>query len=450
MLLWIPSHMLVCFRMSKKEASLTTWKHLLRVGVVALAVALLSIYSSTVISWVLYVLNGLWPVVLSFVIAYAADIPLEFFERGYERVFHGELANKLKRPLCFVATLLIILGIIVLFFVFVVPELTNALGMLQTAVPVYLKDIQNWLDASSFANRFRTAFPDGFDPVIKMISNLDVGAMVMGLFTGGAGTAMNNIMAAASSLLGSVISLFIAAMLAFTWLFEKDTMGNQFGKLFIACGGERWRIDRLRHVLQVLDRSFHKYITGQFLGAVFEGFLCGIGMVVLDLPFAMSVGMLVGITALVPVFGPIVGMVLGLVIVLSESWVKALIFLVLIFLVQQLWQSVLYPKFVGTSVGLPGMWIMVAITVGGIFGLVGMTLSVPLAATIYQLLREKVEKYEIENGLAEPQSEHKKKHLHLPHRHKDHEDEKAAELPGGEKATEQTEGDSQPEAKSLG
>lgn len=146
--------------------------------------------------------------------------------------------------------------------------------------------------------------------------------------------------------------------------------------------------DRVHYVFQTMDECFHGYIVGRCFDGVILGVLCILGMTILRLPFALAIGTLVGVTALIPIAGAYIGAVVGALLILTISPMKALIFIVFLVILQQVEGNLIYPKLVGTSIGLPGVWVLAAITVGGgMLGIVGMLLSVPIVATLYRLLQ---------------------------------------------------------------
>jgi predicted PurR-regulated permease PerM len=173
-------------------------------------------------------------------------------------------------------------------------------------------------------------------------------------------------------------------------LLERDSLHRQFGKLLRRLLPTKWQ-GRFSYLMHTLDDCFHRYIVGQCLEAAIIGMLCSLGMMLLRLPYATMVGALVGFTALIPVAGAYIGASVGAFMILTVDPVQALIFLVFLVILQQLEGNLIYPKVVGSSLGLPGIWVLAAVTVGGgIMGITGMLLGVPLAAAAYRLLREDV------------------------------------------------------------
>ena len=151
--------------------------------------------------------------------------------------------------------------------------------------------------------------------------------------------------------------------------------------------------EKIRYVADVFDHSFHNFIVGQCIEAVVLGVLCIAGMALLKLPYAMMIGTLIGFTALIPVAGAYIGAGVGVFMILTVSPIKALVFLIFVVVLQQLEGNLIYPKVVGNSIGLPGIWVLAAVTVGGgLMGIPGMLLGVPVVAALYQLLGNHLDK----------------------------------------------------------
>ena len=187
-----------------------------------------------------------------------------------------------------------------------------------------------------------------------------------------------------TALLGLVFSLYL--------LMTKDRIRGQFHRTMLHYLPEKIT-SRIEHVAKVLDDCFHRYIVGQCTEAVILGLLCTLGMSLLRLPYATMISALIAFTALIPIAGAYIGAGIGAFLILVVSPVQALTFLIFIVVLQQLEGNLIYPKVVGDSIGLPGIWVLAAVTIGGgVMGVMGMLLGVPLAAAIYRLIREDMNK----------------------------------------------------------
>ena len=215
---------------------------------------------------------------------------------------------------------------------------------------------------------------------------------VLGWLMTGVGGAMASILTVVTSLFSTAVTVLVAFVFSIYLLLGKERLARQCGLLLRTyCGDKISR--RILYVLSTFNQSLHSFIVGQCLEAVILGGLCTIGMLILGFPYATMIGCLIGFTALIPVAGAYIGAGVGCFMIFTVSPLKAVLFLVFIVVLQQLEGNLIYPRVVGASIGLPGIWVLAAVTVGGgILGVGGMLLGVPLAAGIYQLLRADVSK----------------------------------------------------------
>ena len=217
-------------------------------------------------------------------------------------------------------------------------------------------------------------------------------SQIVQVLTSGIGSVMDILISAVTSVFSWVVSALLSVIFSIYLLSGKEKLVCQFRKLTRHYLKDTW-VKKLNYVLDIANDCFHKYIVGQCTEAVIIGILCTVGMLILRLPYATMIGALVGFTALIPVAGAYIGAIVGAFMILTISPMKAVIFLVFILVLQQLEGNIIYPKIVGSSMGLPGMWVLAAVTVGGgVMGIIGMLLGVPLAATLYRLIQNDVNK----------------------------------------------------------
>lgn len=211
----------------------------------------------------------------------------------------------------------------------------------------------------------------------------------------GVGGAMNAVVSVTSSMVGGVISLFMSLIFAIYILLGKERLGSQIHRTMLRFLGEV-RCGKVESVLSVIDDCMHSYIVGQCVEAVILGSLCAVGMMLLRLPYALMIGALVGVSALIPIAGAYIGAAVGAVMIFSVSPMQAVVFLVFLVVLQQIEGNLIYPRTVGSSLGLPGIWVLAAVTVGGgVMGVLGMILFVPLTAAAYRLLGKYVRSGEV-------------------------------------------------------
>ena len=229
------------------------------------------------------------------------------------------------------------------------------------------------------------------------LSGMDWGGLVTQLLellkTGGSGL-LANVQAVVSTVFSSMVTWLFSLIFSFYLLWGKEKLKGQCGRVLRAYLRPQWR-EKLLGGLALFDSCFHKYIVGQCTEAVILGLLCTLGMLLFRFPYAAMIGALVGVLALIPVAGAYIGAAVGAFMILSVSPVQALLFLVFIVVLQQLEGNLIYPRVVGSSVGLPGIWVLATVTVcGGLFGIAGMLVGVPVAAALYQALAQDVRRRE--------------------------------------------------------
>jgi predicted PurR-regulated permease PerM len=217
-------------------------------------------------------------------------------------------------------------------------------------------------------------------------------AYVTDFLENGAGDVLNSTVSMAGSVVSGVTRWAVAFVFAVYVLAQKEKLGNQAGRILSAYFPDKM-VRRIRKVVGLLYQNFSKFITGQCLEAVILGTMFVVCMSILRLPYPLVIGMVIAVTALIPIVGAFLGCVIGVFLILMESPLQALWFVILFFVLQQIEGNLIYPRVVGNSVGLPAIWVLVAISIGGsLFGIPGMLLFIPLMSTFYTLLKEDVNK----------------------------------------------------------
>ena len=335
------------------------------------------------VSWVA---GLIMPLILGCAFALILNVPMRFFESHLWSKTKKPVLCKLRRPLAFLISLILIIGILVGVIWLVIPELVDAVKVIaQGAI-----DLVNKLSAMSEAELAEL-------PLGSVLLNIDWDKLLDTLQTwlkNQSGTIVNTAFGTISSLVGGIFDFFISFVFAIYILFSKDKLKAQAKRLtrvWLPKNFGEWSI----HAASVANQNFRNFISGQSLEAVILGVLCMIGMWIFGFPYAPMVGALVGVTALIPVVGGFIGAGVGAFMILTVDPIKAVFFLIYIIVLQQIEGNLIYPRVMGSRVNLPGMWILAAVTVGGgIAGPVGMLLSVPIASTIYVLVREATDKRE--------------------------------------------------------
>ncbi len=322
--------------------------------------------------------KGLSPLLIGAVTAYLVNILMSFFEQKLPQAGVLRMSG-VRRGVSLTAALLCIVGIIALILVLVIPQFFNCIRTLILKAPAAIEQMLSNPIVASF-------MPKDWESQLTSINwttliNTALSILRSGLL-GGANMLSASFSVVVDVVLGLVFALYI--------LIDKNNLSRQFRKL-----GRAYlkpvSVDKIESIVTLLNKNFHNYVVGQCIEAVILGTLCALGMMILRLPYFGMIGALVGVTALIPVAGCWIGAIAGAFMILSVSPTKALIFLIFLMILQQIENNLIYPKVVGTSVGLSGMWVLAAVTIGGaMLGVGGMMVSVPLTATVFQLLRTDV------------------------------------------------------------
>ena len=252
-------------------------------------------------------------------------------------------------------------------------------------MPVYAEYVRNWLIAHSA----------DFPSIAEKINSLQIDwentlKNILSYATTGIGSLLGSTFSVVGTLFGGIVDFVIALIFAVYLLANKERLARNIQEM-MAAYMKTWTRKKVMYVVQTADNTFSRFIVGQCTEAVILGSLCTIGMFIFQFPYAPMIGAFIGATALIPIVGAYLGAALGAFMIFTISPIKALLFLVFLIILQQLEGNLIYPKVVGSSIGLPGMWVLAAVTVGGsIGGIPGMLVGVPLAATAYKLLRDDV------------------------------------------------------------
>ncbi len=363
-----------------------SWKTCFKIGGSIFLLYLACFYWSGVSSFLGTLLGALSPLFLGFSIAYVVNILMSFYERHYFAKFaHSKLVKSSKRPVCLTGAVVTVLGIVALVIWLVVPELVSCISLLVSEIP---KAMEKFI-GSSWVQKVLPKDIVSYLASVDWMTNI---TKAVGVITSGLGDAITTVVSAVSSVFSVMVSVVLGIIFALYMLISKEKLQKQCGDLLHRYGKAGWQC-KIEHFLSVLNRCFHSFIVGQCIEAVILGALCALGMWVFGFPYATMIGALIGFTALIPVVGAFIGAGVGFIMILTVSPIKALLFIVFIVILQQLEGNLIYPKVVGESIGLPALWVLAAVTVGGsLLGVLGMLVGVPLAAAVYHLLKEDVKK----------------------------------------------------------
>ena len=326
------------------------------------------------------------PLLIGAGIAYVMNLLLKAIERLWDMALKKapELWRvKLKRPICLTATILLFLGIIFAIFFILIPRLEEAGSTLIANVPGYITQIQNWWGSLvDFAAGHGVTLPElsmNVEDATKFISKI---------LSSDSSNVVNTTIDITTSILGALVNILLALVFSVYMLAQKETLISQSRRLLLAAL-PRKAGQRTMHILKLTNNAFSSFVTGQVTEAFILGSLCCIGMLILRLPYALPVSVIIASLSLIPIFGAWIGAATGAFLIVFVSPIKALTFLIFLLILQQVEGNLIYPKVVGKSVGLPGLWVLAAVTIGGgAFGVMGMLLGVPVCSVVYALVQD--------------------------------------------------------------
>lgn len=350
-------------------------------------------------------LSLLSPFIIGLCLAYIVNLLLRPIERLWLLIWRKakkrKLILKLKRPVCLTLSFVLVLGAIFAIVFMIVPSFKTAAIRFVDKVPQYVTTIEQWYhSAVGFFEQFNFNLPK---------INLDASKITdisKNIITQYGNSVITKTITVTTSIIGAVVDLVLGLVFSVYVLCQKENLGRQAKKI-IKVTLKPEKADRFLYVTKITNKAFTKFVTGQLVEACIIGTLCFIGMLIFNMPYAAIVSLMVGFTALIPVFGAFIGTGIGAFLILLENPVMALWFVVFIVVLQQIEGNLIYPRVVGKSVGLPGIWVLAAVTIGGgLFGLMGMLFSVPICSVLYVLIKEYVNnKIEQQEAQKEPQPE---------------------------------------------
>ena len=353
-------------------------------AVVCLAVVKLDV----LLEGIFFLLSIVRPFIYGAAIAFLLNIPIKAIEKSLFSKAKNPKVEKVKRPASIFLAFAAVVLVIVFVTVTVVPQVTKTMIELGNKIPKFLADVQIWLEELFASQPQLIALLEEFDPAeTNWDSIVDT---VIDFLQNGLGSVVSSTVTVASTIIGGVVNLFVALVFSFYILSQKEKLGSQFRRILHAYFPQKV-YDKVLEVTSLAGRNFSSFITGQCMEAVILGTMFVITMALFGFPYAVMVGVLIAFTALIPIVGAFIGCFVGAFLIMVDDPVKAIWFLVLFIVLQQIEGNLIYPHVVGNSVGLPSIWVLAAVTIGGsLMGVVGMLIFIPILSTVYALLREDV------------------------------------------------------------
>lgn len=338
------------------------------------------------------------PLIIGFFMALILNVPMRFFESHMWPKSKKKFPQKIRRPVAFILSLVLILGILTGVMLLVVPEVVDA-------IKIFVKSTMSIINELAKLKKDQGLESLPFGSILAKINWSEIATNVEKWIKQQSGTIVNGAMDTVIAVVGGVIDFVFAVIFSIYILFSKETLKNHARRLVRAWLPEKGG-NYLVHASSVANSTFRSFVAGQTIEAFILGSLCALGMFLLRIPYAPMVGALVGVCSLIPVVGAFIAGGIGAFMIFTESPLKALIFIIFLIILQQLEGNLIYPKVVGSQVKLPAIWVLAAITVGGaLAGPVGILLGIPVASTAYVLVREATEKREKKLGIAKKAEE---------------------------------------------
>ena len=342
------------------------------------------------------IISIIFPFILGGALAFILNIPMTFFEKKLlnikrkKKVFFKN--KKVVRIVSLIFAIIVISFILYLIINLIVPELIDIVKLLIQNIPYYAEELNKIIQNNT----------ENIQEIDNIISNMNLDTEsikneLMQIVTG----VLNSSISIVVGVIGFITNLIIAIIFAIYILTGKEKLKSQISRL-IQAYFDKEKANKIFEIGNIANKTFKNFFTVQCLEATILGSLCIIGMLILNIPYAAPIGVLIGVTALIPVVGAFIGIIIGAILILSVEPIKVITFIIFVLILQQFEGNVIYPRVVGNSVGLPGMWVLMAVTVGGsLFGILGMFLAVPVIAVIKILIDDYIRYKELKKGKVE-------------------------------------------------
>jgi predicted PurR-regulated permease PerM len=324
------------------------------------------------------VLGVIMPLLSGVVLAYILNLIVKLIESVYFPKTKKAWLIKTRRPASIVISIFIVMLLIAFVMALIIPQFVETIRLAAEQAPLFYEKVLHFIELNI----------DLYTDIQGLLPKLpeNPGELLPGLLSGISG----GVLGLAGSALNSAFDMIVSIIFALYLLAMRDTLMRQAGRLIDVYVRESRR-RKLYSLFKTANETFSRFFAGQAIEAVVLGTLCTIGMLIFRLPYALMIGSLVGVTALIPLIGAYIGGAVGFIIIFPESIYQAVGFVIFLVILQQLEGNLIYPRVVGQSVGLPGIWVFAAVIVGGgLFGIAGVLFGVPVAATFYKLIRENI------------------------------------------------------------
>ena len=361
------------------------WKTCGKIAVTVFAIYLAIHYWTHAASLMKTLIAAILPLIIGLIIAYPINILMSFYERNLLKKSKKPNAPRVRQTLGFLLSILTVTAILALVICLVVPQLTECVKLLIAKLPRLFSLTVEKINSWDFTPEKLSSYLSTIDWQSKVSELIDKASS-------GIGNVITVIIATLTSVVSGIATVILAIIFAIYLLLSKDKLIAQVKLLSKRYLPQKF-LDKADYVLSIANDSFKKLIVAQCTEAIILGVLVTVGMLIFRFPYAPMIGAVSAVCAFVPVVGAFVAGGIGFVLILTESPTKALFFILFIVIVQQIEGNLIYPKLMGNFFGLPVFWVLVAVTIGGgMFGVMGIILSVPIASTIYRIIKDDIKK----------------------------------------------------------
>lgn len=363
------------------------YKKTLKLVIIAIIAYWILNHYQIVLSLLSKLLSVLMPFIIGCMIAFVLNVLMIRIEKQLSKVIVNPKLKILKRVLSILGSIALVVGVVAIIIILIIPELVSAIKVIALSLPEVIDNLQNWTDSHSI-----------YLPQLEnLINQIDVESLGNELskfakteFSG----VLDSTIDILAVIVNGIVNFVLGLVFAIYILMSKETLKNQTKRLINAYLPSKVA-DNIFEVARLSRTTFSNFIIGQTVEAFILGALCTIGMILLGLPYAPMVGSLVGITAFIPIIGAFIGGAIGAFMIFTVDYMQAFIFIIFLVILQQLEGDLIYPRVVGSTIGLPSIWVLFAVTVGGsLWGITGVLLGVPIVSVIYSLVKIQVKNRE--------------------------------------------------------
>lgn len=350
-------------------------KDLIKLIIFAVVLIFAFIHIKEIWNFLGFILQLIMPFILGIVIAFVLNILINLIEK--KLLNKAKMGDKSKRTISLLLSFAIVFTFIVVLLLLIIPQLKNTVELFVDNMPMYEENVKELLDKFNINPEIVTEIEEG-------VKNF--GTVAIEFIKNNTDHILEVTLGVASNVISIIVNTVIALVFAIYLLVQKEKLLSQLNKVLKAYLPLN-KVSKIRDIAKLSNRICANFVSGQCLEAVIIGVLCFIGMLILGIPYAATISVLIGVTALIPVYGAFIGTIFGAFLIFMVSPIKALIFIIFIIILQQFEGNLIYPKVVGKSVGLPGIWVFVAVTIGAsLAGIVGMLISVPIVSILYSII----------------------------------------------------------------